>query len=156
MIGGTSRKRRKNSRGNKSVNTTERKKLNRERGKETNETDIWRKICHRRRMGTKSGCKEKYDHHSIEARMDNRKNSNNRKGYFSLLKIINAPIFACECNLCAHTWRSLARNPPTECPRCGSREWNGKKIKRQPQAKPKADLPKPTRVREAQNETSTD
>lgn len=53
----------------------------------------------------------------------------------------------CVCDLCSHLWHSLAARPPQECPECGSREWNGKKVKRKPQAKPKIDLSKPVRVR---------
>lgn len=62
-------------------------------------------------------------------------------------------VWECECSQCGHPrdrykpWYSLAKRPPQECPGCGSREWDGKKIKHKPGAKPKIELPKPVRVR---------
>jgi len=49
------------------------------------------------------------------------------------------------CDLCPHVWVSLAKKPPQECPGCGSREWNGKKIKGRTQLA--IVLPKPLKVR---------
>jgi NAD-dependent SIR2 family protein deacetylase len=72
---------------------------------------------------------------------------------------VQIEVWECECVQCGHPldrekpWYSLAKRPPQECPRCGSREWDGKKIKRKPQAKPRVNLPKPIRVRSIDNES---
>ncbi len=56
---------------------------------------------------------------------------------------------SCECDVCHHTWISIAKEIPKCCAnmKCRSREWNGKKIKRQPQPTVKIELPKPRRSR---------
>ena len=55
----------------------------------------------------------------------------------------------CTCDLCGHQWDTIAKEIPKCCAnmKCRSREWNGKKIKRQPQPTVKIELPKPRRSR---------
>lgn len=66
-----------------------------------------------------------------------------------MIELVEMPVKHCVCEKCGHDWHSLAaKRDPTECPKCGSREWNGKKVKRKPQAKEKFALPKPIQVRE--------
>lgn len=69
-----------------------------------------------------------------------------------MIRRVQIEVYECVCDLCNHHWHSLAKRPPLECPDCGSREWNGKKVKRKPQAKPKIALPKPTKVRGIEDE----
>ncbi len=55
----------------------------------------------------------------------------------------------CRCEICTYEWNTIALEPPKCCANleCRSREWNGKKIKRQPQPTVKIELPKPRRSR---------
>lgn len=69
-----------------------------------------------------------------------------------MIRRVKIEVYECVCDLCGHQWHSLAKRPPLECYSCGSREWNGKKVKRKPQAKPKIDLPKPVKTRSIDDE----
>ena len=68
-----------------------------------------------------------------------------------MIRRVKIEVFECRCEQCGHgvekPWYSFGEQPPRHCPKCGSREWDGKKVKRKPQAKPKIALPKPTKVR---------
>jgi tRNA(Ile2) C34 agmatinyltransferase TiaS len=40
---------------------------------------------------------------------------------------ITIPALLCKCEKCGHEWESVGDEPPTNCRKCRSREWNGKK-----------------------------
>jgi len=48
----------------------------------------------------------------------------------------------CECEVCQHKW--ISKIVPDTCPKCGTREWNGKKrTGRPPSIEKFLELPKP-------------
>ena len=49
------------------------------------------------------------------------------------------------CDECEHSWISFDKDPPTICPECRTRTWNGKKQRGRP--KTNLYLSKPTRTR---------
>ena len=65
---------------------------------------------------------------------------------------VQATVWQCTCELAdcprkGKPWLSLAERPPSVCPTCRSREWDGKKQKRKPARKPRVELPKPPKRR---------
>ena len=66
--------------------------------------------------------------------------------------IVQAPAWRCvcerqDCERHGEPWLSLAERPPSVCPTCRSREWDGVKVKRKPTKKPRVELPKPPKIR---------
>ncbi len=54
---------------------------------------------------------------------------------------------ALTCDQCGHNWTTLAKTGPKDCPRCRSREWNGKKRNGRPPSQSVAlEMPKPKRM----------
>jgi hypothetical protein len=55
------------------------------------------------------------------------------------------------CDVCGYPWVSIARRKPEFCPNrdCRSREWDGRKTKRKPVRQPSIALPKPIKIRTA-------
>src|SRR6266446_4207411 len=43
----------------------------------------------------------------------------------SMIETINTTATSCVCDLCAHTWATLAKRLPERCPNCHLRKWNG-------------------------------
>ena len=68
-----------------------------------------------------------------------------------ILRDVLVPGKELRCDLCGWTWVSIASDLPDFCPNrdCRSREWNGKKKRIRPT---RIQLPKPTRVREIDDE----
>jgi hypothetical protein len=58
-----------------------------------------------------------------------------------------------DCPRKGKPWLSLATRPPSKCPTCRSREWDGAKQKRKPARKPRVDLPKPPKRRRRDDDT---
>jgi hypothetical protein len=66
-----------------------------------------------------------------------------------MIKKVQAPALKCTCELCKYSWLTLATNPPGICPKCRSREWNGKKrTGRPPSGELLATMPRPKKLRE--------
>ena len=70
-----------------------------------------------------------------------------------MIEIVILPVKKCTCNLCEHLWHTLADRPPSVCPTCRSREWDGVKVKRKPARGPAVELPKPVKVRSNDDDT---
>ena len=65
---------------------------------------------------------------------------------------VQATVWQCTCELAdcprkGKPWLSLAERPPSVCPTCRAREWDGVKVKRKPTKKPRVELPKPPKIR---------
>jgi hypothetical protein len=61
----------------------------------------------------------------------------------------------CEVQGCVRQrkpWFSLGVRPPSVCPTCRSREWDGPKVKRKPARGPRVKLPKPTKIKQQDEE----
>ena len=71
-----------------------------------------------------------------------------------ILGDVMVPGKSLRCDQCGHHWVSIANELPVFCPNrdCRSREWNGKKVKRQPARQPKIELPKPKKIRIEEDE----
>lgn len=71
-----------------------------------------------------------------------------------ILGDVMVPGKSLQCDACGFKWVSIASRLPACCPNrdCRSREWNGKKIKRKPKRGPAIELPKPKRVKGADEE----
>jgi hypothetical protein len=66
-------------------------------------------------------------------------------------------VWRCQCEIpdCprkGEVWLSLGKRPPSVCPTCRSREWDGVKVKRKPARGPQVTLPKPIKVRQQDEE----
>jgi hypothetical protein len=66
-----------------------------------------------------------------------------------MIKDVTIPARLCQCDVCSYGWVSIAERTPTHCQNrgCRSREWNGVKPRKEPEAKPQVVLPKPNRIR---------
>jgi hypothetical protein len=75
---------------------------------------------------------------------------------------VTVPARLCQCEAllkdgtpCAYSWITLLAPPrlPSTCQNreCRSREWNGKKERKMPEAKPVVILPKPKKVRKGED-----
>jgi len=64
---------------------------------------------------------------------------------------VTVPARLAHCEVCQYEWVTLLAPPrlPATCMNreCRSRQWNGKKVKRKPDPKPKIVLPKPVKLR---------
>jgi hypothetical protein len=67
-----------------------------------------------------------------------------------MIKDVTIPARLLTCEVCSYEWVSIMRDRvPSHCQNreCRSREWNGKKPKKVPEAKPVLVLPKVHKVR---------
>ena len=72
-----------------------------------------------------------------------------------ILGDVMVPGKSLQCDVCLLKWVSIvASKLPDACPNreCRSREWNGVKKKRKPAPKPKIELPKPRRIKPAEDD----
>jgi hypothetical protein len=77
-----------------------------------------------------------------------------------MITSVNIPGRFCQCEAllkdgtpCGYEWFSIAFRIPSHCQNreCRSREWNGKKERKVPEAKPVVILPKPVKVRKGED-----
>ena len=77
-----------------------------------------------------------------------------------MITSVNIPGRFCQCEAllkdgtpCGYEWFSIAARIPSHCQNreCRSREWNGKKERKVPEAKPVVVLPKPVKVRKGED-----
>ena len=66
-----------------------------------------------------------------------------------MIRNVTIPARYCVCDVCSYDWHSIAERIPSHCQnrKCRSREWNGKKERKVPEAKPKVILPKVVKVK---------
>ena len=65
----------------------------------------------------------------------------------TMIEILTCEIKQCTCGLCGYSWQTLSKNPPSICPSCRSRQWNGKKrTGRPPTERVELTLPSPKRI----------
>lgn len=72
-----------------------------------------------------------------------------------MIKDITIPARLLTCEVCHYDWVSIMRDRlPASCQNreCRSREWNGVKVKKLPDKKPKIELPKPRKIRQVYEE----
>lgn len=65
-----------------------------------------------------------------------------------MITLITGTIKQCKCEnpVCGYEWETIAKRNPSICPKCRSREWNGKKITGRPTTS-RITMPAPKRVR---------
>ena len=72
-----------------------------------------------------------------------------------MIKSVTIPARLAHCEVCSYSWITLLEPPrlPSHCQNreCRSREWNGKKERKVPEAKPVVVLPKPVKVRKGED-----
>ncbi len=69
-------------------------------------------------------------------------------GVETMIEISTGEIKQCTCGLCGYSWQTLSKTPPSICPSCRSRQWNGKKRTGRPPAEEiELTLPSPNRIR---------